>query len=93
MKRALRKEDALVVDLLLDGRVAAAQSRQFTSSRVSQERLGKVERFLDTLNLMEEPEVPADLLSRTLKYIDNAVVGADLGITAPQPIASSRPHA
>src|SRR5690242_4089308 len=94
MKRALRKEDALAVDLLLDGRIAAGETPQFiTQGKVDRDRLGKIERLLDRLHLMAEPEVPADLVSRTLKFIDHAEVGAEVGVTASQPIISSRPHA
>src|SRR3954468_4265158 len=97
MNVTLKKEDAVALDLLLDrSRAAATDGPRFAASAVSQDRLQSAEKVLGLLQLLPDAEPPQDLVSRTLRRVDQAtwqgheVVNED---QLPLGAASPRPHA
>lgn len=97
MNATLKKEDAAALDLLLDrGRAAAQDGPRFTAAAVSQGRLQSAEKVLGLLQLLPDVEPPQDLVSRTLRRVDQTmwrgpeVTTEDqlpLGAGSPQPHA------
>jgi len=93
----LKKEDAAALDLLLDrSRAAAADGPRYAAPAVSQDRVQSAEKVLNLLQLLPDAEPPQDLISRTLRLVDQATwqrheVAAEdqLPLGAPAP----RPHA
>jgi hypothetical protein len=70
----LSDDDGRAVDLLLDRAQSAAEHSQESASSNGQlqERLRKAAQLLDLLRDMPAPEVPADLVEKTLKRIAEA---------------------
>lgn len=80
----LSEEDRRAVDLLLDRRLAAAGNGSGMDSDgmnaamytphapVGQDRIERVERLLDVLNLLPAEEPPPGLVERTLAFVQNA---------------------
>src|SRR3954451_7190979 len=97
MNVTLKKEDAAALALLLDrSRAAAAGGRRFAASAVSQDRLQSAEKVLGLLQLLPDAEPPQDLVSRTLRMVDQAT-WARHEVTAedrlPLGAGAPRPHA
>jgi hypothetical protein len=96
MNVTLKKEDAAALDLLLDrSRAAAANGPRFASA-ISQARVQSAEKVLGMLQLLPDVEPPVDLVSRTLRRVDQTmwrgpeVTSEDqlpLGAGTPQPHA------
>ena len=97
MNVTLKKADAVAVDLLLDrSRAAVANGPRFAAAAVAQDRLQSAEKVLGLLQLLPDVEPPQDLLSRTLRRVDQRLwqgpeVAAEdqlpLGAGSPQPHA------
>jgi hypothetical protein len=96
MNVTLKKEDAAALDLLLDrSRAAAADGPRFAGA-ISQARVRSAEKVLGMLQLLPDVEPPQDLVSRTLRRVDQTmwrgpeVTTEDqlpLGAGTPQPHA------
>lgn len=67
MNVTLRDEDALAIDLLLDG--TTATGTRFAAAP-GQERVQGAERVLGVLGNLPATDPPADLVARTLRFID-----------------------
>ena len=74
MNAKLREEDRRAVDLLLDrGMAAAGKSKPvFAVNGGSQERVVGVQQVLQLLDAMPAAEPPADLVDRTLEFVESA---------------------
>jgi hypothetical protein len=73
MNVTLKKEDAAALDLLLDrSRAAAGAGPRFAAATVSRDRLQSAEKVLGLLQLLPDAEPPEDLISRTLRRVDQA---------------------
>jgi len=97
MNVTLNQDDAAALDLLLDrSRSAALDGPRFAAKAVAQDRLQSAEKVLGMLQLLPDAEPPQDLVSRTLRRVDQVTwhgheVAADdqlpLGAGSPQPHA------
>jgi hypothetical protein len=74
MNAKLREEDRRAVDLLLDRGMAAAGKAKpvFAVEGGSQERVLGVQQVLQLLDAMPAAEPSADLVDRTLKFVETA---------------------
>jgi hypothetical protein len=76
MSRKLRAEDARVVDMLLDsGNFATDRSvpQVFSQTEMLDNRFGQVEKVLKLLDQMPVVDPPANLVARTMSFIDQSV--------------------
>ena len=96
MNVTLKKADAVAVDLLLDRSRAATAGPRFAAAAVAHDRLQSAEKVLGLLQLLPDVEPPQDLVSRTLRRVDQRMwhgpeVAAEdqlpLGAGSPQPHA------
>ncbi|HEY8749673.1 MAG TPA: hypothetical protein VIM11_16940 [Tepidisphaeraceae bacterium] len=80
MNLTLREEDRRAVDLLLDGAATAeaAQNGGAVSFAVTDaslgERVARTYKLVHLLEALPSLDPPADLLERTLKFVENAPV-------------------
>lgn len=91
MKLKMRDEDRRALDLLLDRAATAAGKAAGTplyaaASDPLRERVSKVEKVLNLLDAMPAEEPPKDLLSRTLRRIEQStgravLTGREVGPT------------
>jgi len=100
MSMRLKSEDRQAIDLLLerpDGHGDTPSVNQIFAKPVKgrmEKRLDSVERVLDLLETMPAMDPPADLLSRTLRRVEEASLEPTGALTPQQTIArDTRAHA
>ena|SRR5436305_121453 len=77
MSATLREEDRRIVDLLLDRTAAVtgdgdAGPVYASADGANGQRVQRVEKLLRLLDLMPDEQAPADLVRRTLQFVDHA---------------------
>ena len=97
MNVTLKKADAAAVDLLLDrSRTATANRPRFAAAAVSQDRVQSAEKVLGMLQLLPDVEPPQDLVSRTLRRVEQTMWhGPEVSTEDQLPLGagSPQPHA
>lgn len=86
MTPRLRDEDRLAVDLLLDRAASSAGNGHegFTPFHgAASEPVAKVQSLLHVLDLMPADEPPADLLSRTMRRVEEESAARDPSVLRP----------
>lgn len=96
MDKKLHNEDAHVVDMLLDrGNSEGLHGAQiFTRSpEMFHQHLQSVERLLKLLDKMPTSEPPANIVARTLDYIDHAIAAQPHAAPVASTNTAHRPSA
>ena len=94
MSRKLHAEDARVVDMLLNSdhfATDASVPQNFSQSDMLNNRFIKVEKLLKVLDQMPAMDPPANLVARTMNFIDQAVQHRHAPVAGE--IAQQRPTA
>ena len=97
MTPRLRDEDRLAVDLLLDRAAAssAGDGKAFTQFHgAAAEQVAKVQSLLRVLDMMPADEPSDDLLSRTIRRVEDESAARDPSVLrTPQQSDAHMPHA
>jgi hypothetical protein len=95
MDKRLDHEDGRTVDMLLDPTTVGQSGEPSMSSVKMTSRIKSVSQVLELLGNMPAPEPPVDLLSKTLRRIEE--IGETARVTrhepAQRPATQARPHA